>query len=126
MRRNVAKKDAANPTTVRRRELSAAFALGHPDGKAPARVRNFGGLGKDVTPITPQSRAERERAAIQAGQEHLAEVKEGATQRARERQTRTEGVSGGQTTAPQAPQPSRAQTARAELAAKRAEASRVR
>jgi hypothetical protein len=54
------KAEVQSPTAKMRQHLSDNFALGHPDGLAPARVRNFGGLGKEVTKIVPVARLQRE------------------------------------------------------------------
>lgn len=59
----------ANPTTRRMNELAGKFAQG---GTTPAHVRNYGDIGRDVSPKTPVSH--RPEVAGELSQEQQAEV----------------------------------------------------
>lgn len=119
------RRETQDPTKVRISELAANFALGHPDGKPPARVRNFGGIGRDVTKVLPQSRADRIQQSNADAASHRETVNETAREfgliRADQRKAKMMGESGGKVSPPVAPKLSKRDLKRRELMDKRPE-----
>lgn len=119
------RREVQDPTKVRIAELAANFALGHPDGKAPARVRNFGGIGRDVTKVLPQSRAERTQKLTADAAARREDVNQTAREfgliRADEKKAKAMGESGGKISPPVAPAPSKRDLKRRQLMDQRPE-----
>ncbi len=119
------RRNANDPTKVRIAELAANFALGHPDGKPPNRVRNFGGIGPDVTKVVPQSRADRLQQLNADAASHRANVNETVRKfgliRADQRKAKMMGESGGNISPPVSPTPSKRDLKRRQLMDQRPE-----
>lgn len=90
---HAARRERNNPTAQKMKKVGEKFAEGHPDGMSPARIRNYGGLGRDVEVIDPIQKSD---ATLPSHEEKVrAEAEERGFRSTEDRKVAAEGEHGG-------------------------------